>query len=429
VRNTQKDLQRVYGYTSGLCEICGAWKGAFGLEPTIQMYVDHTLEFLRAIRRVLRPDGVVFWNIGDAFAGSAQGWGDSGPNKWNRGSNERPKPVRSGYLPPKDLCLIPQRVAIAAQEDGWHVRADIIWNRKNCMPQSAEDRPTISHQYIWLLTKKARYYWDKEAAKEPQTGHAHSRGRELGDEDYQQARGTHIGFHHNHGTDLGGRNIRSVWEFTTEAFGQQMCLSCGVIFEGRQYRRFLLREREDHSKGRVCPCGASEWLSHFAVFPRELPRRCILAATSEKGNCSECGKPWVRVIQKPDMRERPNRSETSKSATLEVHLHNNWGKKRKAAGQEYQDWRDENPDITVGWKPQCECGASAEPATVMDICSGTGTTGVEAKSLGRKAILIDISGKYCRLSARRLEAVTLPLITSDSGRPVADAAPPALQLL
>lgn len=383
-RPIAKNVKVMPGQT---CLKCEAWKGPWGLEPTIQMYVDHTLEFLRCIRRVLRPDGVILWNVGDSYAGT------------------------QGGLPPKDLCLIPERVAIAAQNDGWRVRADIIWNRVNCMPQSAEDRPTISHQYIWLLTKNPIYYWDKEAVKEPQTGNAHSRGRELGDADYQEAKGAYIGFHHSTETDLGGRNIRSVWEFTTEAFGQQMCLSCGVIFEGRQYRRFPLRDRGDGSKGRVCPCGASDWLSHFAVFPRELPRRCILATTSEKGNCSKCGKPWVRTTKPSEKYSQVlgsgqgyhNHVDDLAMGMKGTRGDNKQNKMRDAGiyAAEYE---------TTGWKPQCECGAPAEPATVIDICSGTGTTGVEAKSLGRKAILIDISGKYCRLAIRRLEAVPLPLV-------------------
>ena len=155
------------------------WKGAYGLEPTPEMYIEHTIEILREIRRVLRKDGVVFWNIGDSYAsgkgtcfnpgggkGSFSGHGDrkdAGAYPLDRGNVGK---LREVGLKPKDLCLIPFRVAIAAQEDGWWVRSDIIWSKQNPMPESVTDRPTSSHEHILMLTKSARYYWDASAVRE-----------------------------------------------------------------------------------------------------------------------------------------------------------------------------------------------------------------------------------------------------------------------
>ena len=141
------------------CSLCGAWKGAYGLEPTPEMYVEHTIEILREIRRVLRKDGVVFWNIGDSYS--------SGGRRTNKpqtvaGGSEQGLPLdyspsrdmlEHPIIKPKDLCLIPFRVAIAAQEDGWVIRSIIIWSKPNPMPESVRDRPTESHEYIIMMTK------------------------------------------------------------------------------------------------------------------------------------------------------------------------------------------------------------------------------------------------------------------------------------
>jgi DNA modification methylase len=178
---------------------------------------------------------VVFWNIGDSYCGA---WGNYGhrPELDGTPSHQRQKNTiylkRGGWdnrrdrpassykqegLKPKDLCLIPFRVALAAQADGWWARSDIIWAKPNPMPESIRDRPTRSHEYILMLTKSARYYWNAAAVMEKAIG-ATSGG-------------------------AGKRNLRSVW-----------------TFPARPYR------------------GA-----HFAVFPLELPKRCIEAAT-RRGN-------------------------------------------------------------------------------------------------------------------------------------------------
>jgi len=241
---------------SGKQELEG-WTCAYGLEPTPELYVQHTIEILREIRRVLRKDGVVFWNIGDSYGsgkgtcfnpgggrGSFSGHGnrkDAGAYPLDRGNVSM---LKASGLKPKDLCLIPFRVALAAQEDGWWVRSVIIWSKTNPMPESVKDRPTESHEYILMLTKSARYYWDQDAVREPQTGTAHSRGTEANVEPYYEARGSYRRFRTPHTEVLGGRNIRSVWEFPTKP-------------------------------------GPGKEIRNFAVFPDKLPELCIKAASKE----------------------------------------------------------------------------------------------------------------------------------------------------
>jgi DNA modification methylase len=119
-----------------LCSICGAWRGNYGFEPTVALYVSHTLEILREIRRALKPSGVVFWNVGDKYVN-------------------------------KSLALVPDRVAVAAQDDGWFVRSEIVWIKPDAMPRSVKDRPTDAHERILMLTKSPRYYWNPDALREP----------------------------------------------------------------------------------------------------------------------------------------------------------------------------------------------------------------------------------------------------------------------
>lgn len=156
------------------CSICNAWKGSFGLEPTPELYVVHSIEILREIKRVLRPDGVVFWNVGDSYMSHAGdrnkvGGFQSNPDKDRADAESAMSMTKrtNKVLKDKDLCLIPFRVAIAAQEDGWWIRSVIIWNKPNPMPESVKDRPTDAYEHILMLTKSSRYYWDIESVREP----------------------------------------------------------------------------------------------------------------------------------------------------------------------------------------------------------------------------------------------------------------------
>ena len=161
------------------CSRCDAWRGSYGLEPLHDClgwatgsrcnacYVCHTLAFLDAIRRVLRGDGVVFWNLGDSYAGGGSPTPISDKSRLSNGRGVGGTKL-DGYvvgnggiapgLKPKDMVLIPQRIALAAQSAGWWMRSDIIWAKPNPMPESAADRPTSSYEHILMFSKQARYY-------------------------------------------------------------------------------------------------------------------------------------------------------------------------------------------------------------------------------------------------------------------------------
>ncbi len=148
-----------------------------GSEPTLQEHIAKIVEVFREVRRVLRKDGTLWLNYGDMWCSSDK-WGGGGKNSGKHvvaddGSvpswavRERKK--ASPGLKPKDLCMAPHRLAIALQDDGWWVRSDIIWHKPNPMPSSVTDRPTPSHEYVFLLSKSARYFYDAAAIAEPRT--------------------------------------------------------------------------------------------------------------------------------------------------------------------------------------------------------------------------------------------------------------------
>lgn len=250
----------------GICARCGTWKGAYGLEPTIEMYVDHTVQIMGELRRVLRPDGVLFWNVGDSYSNDSK-WGGSTGGKHAAGLHGQTGVGRnkvSSGLKPKDLCLIPARVALAAQADGWWVRSMIVWAKPNPMPESVTDRPTDAYEHIIMLTKSERYYWDTDAlAMEPsEASLSRLRQPNLESQDGSDrvpgktkgpmkacfgGRNKHAGYgnrKHSGREDEGnyienGVNVRNVWVFSPQPYKE----------------------------------------AHFATFPEELPLRCILAAS------------------------------------------------------------------------------------------------------------------------------------------------------
>jgi site-specific DNA-methyltransferase (cytosine-N4-specific) len=152
-----------------------------GLEPTLPQFLNRLRTVFAEARRVLSDDGVFWLNIGDGYTSGNRGW--RAPDKKNPARAMTIRPDTPEGLKPKDLHGIPWRLALALQEDGWYLRADIIWNKPNVQPESVRDRPTRAHEYLFMFTKSERYHYDREAILEPN-----------------------------------GRNCRSVWSINTQAF-------------------------------------------------------------------------------------------------------------------------------------------------------------------------------------------------------------------
>jgi DNA modification methylase len=364
------------------CAKCGARRidNQIGLEATPQEYVAKMVEVFREVRRVLRDDGVVFLNLGDSYAsgkgtcynpgGGADSMGqerkEAGAHPLDRGSITS---LRENSLKPKDLVGIPWRVAFALQEDDWWLRSDIIWAKPNPMPESVTDRPTKAHEYVFLLTKSARYFYDAEAIREPyeqssldrlaypftggNKGGANGSGRNWTVGEFDGGK-TKVEFNHS------GRNARTVWTIATQSYPE----------------------------------------AHFATFPEELPRRCILAGTSVHGCCPKCGAPWERVVEKGFAAhdgDTDSRYATGTTANRLALLR----QASRERGGEYV-----NGAITTGWRPTCAHDATPVPCTVLDPFAGSGTTLAVALQLGRHAIGIELNPAYVELAERRLAGVT-----------------------
>jgi DNA modification methylase len=193
--------------------------GQIGLEQTPDEYVTEMVAVFREVRRVLKDDGVLWLNLGDSYAGSGKGpAGNLGATHNERHLEHKHSAIVPDGLKPKDLVGIPWRVAFALQADGWWLRQDIIWHKPNPMPESVTDRCTKAHEYLFLLTKSAKYYFNHEAIKEPsaQLGKTNIRfgGNKYGDSDDPK----HATKSGNEYTDNGTRNRRSVWTIPTKPF-------------------------------------------------------------------------------------------------------------------------------------------------------------------------------------------------------------------
>lgn len=148
-------------------------QGQIGLEAALSQYLNRLVAVFNEARRVLRNDGVFWLNIGDGYTSGNRGW--RAPDKKNPARAMSVRPDTPEGLKPKDLIGVPWRLAFALQEDGWYLRSDIIWNKPNAMPESVKDRPTRSHEYIFMLTKSEKYFYDYEAASEMSGGKPRNR--------------------------------------------------------------------------------------------------------------------------------------------------------------------------------------------------------------------------------------------------------------
>ena len=340
------------------CGRCGAWRGQLGLEPTPGLYCQHIVEVCREVKRVLRDDGTFWLNLGDSYASNP------GDRRKVGGFQANPSPARAEAesamailkrgpgIKPKDLVGIPWTVAFALRDDGWYLRRDVIWEKPNPMPESCRDRPTSAHEYVFQLTKSPRYFYDQDAVREPHKAESLERvknrfytadqvpGRKVN----SRPNGDMSEFCHP-----AGRNLRSVWNKPTKPYPE----------------------------------------AHFATFPPELARRCIL--TSPTKVCKECGAGWERVVERPkppfdDTRTPGKHTPTSKT---------------KVPGWKMQEWLNANPPKTLGFRPSCDCDAGVDKAIILDPFMGSGTVALVAHENFRHYVGLEINPDYIPLSDKR----------------------------
>lgn len=334
--------------------------GQIGLEATPDAFIAKMVEVFREVRRVLSDDGTLWLNLGDSYTGGKQGRDDGGrssdtfaDNPYHDEVKPKQRPVPHGYKS-KDLLGIPWRVALALQADGWYLRSDIIWAKPNPMPESVRDRPTKAHEYVFLLAKSARYYYDAEAVREEATTPPGSNGN-FGNKNAEARCVASLtgnmapGVEYRTGTH---RNARSVWTITPRPF-----------------------------RG-----------AHFATFPLELPTRCIKAGASERGKCPECGAAWVRVVES----ERPTKTDRTEAYAV-----------ASGVGGSPQPFTRRTPaTTTTGWRPTCDHAHEPIPDTVLDPFAGAGTTAIAALKLGRSFVGCELNPAYREMALARIAKET-----------------------
>lgn len=252
--------------------------GQIGLEQTPEEFVAELVEVFREVRRVLRNDGTLWLNLGDSYAGSGKGQWNGGAadpkNNKTRGMKlETQRPSAIG-LKPKDLIGIPWRVAFALQADGWYLRQDIIWSKPNPMPESVTDRFTKSHEYIFLFSKSAQYYFDQEAILEEASASSFARLSHNIDQQKGSAR-AHDGGKINGNMKAVSRSKDTV----TSARSVDSRPHSLSKFEADNARNYPVRNKRSVWTVTTQPFKQA----HFATFPPALIEPCILAGCPEGG--------------------------------------------------------------------------------------------------------------------------------------------------
>lgn len=340
--------------------------GQIGLEVTPDEYIANLVEVFRECKRILRDDGTLWVNIGDSYTSMKSRYnqkaqnlngGKSQDNEFQGNKTDLYHHPELG-LKDKDLIGIPWMLAFALRADGWYLRQDIIWAKPNPMPESVKDRCTKSHEYIFLLSKSAKYYYDSEAIMErvenmgkprafskPGNGDRNDVGR------IYEPQST--------------RNKRDVWTVTTKPY-----------------------------KG-----------AHYATFNPDLIKPCILAGAPETC-CAKCGAPYVRVVNRVVGTSKPcPKTQDAHEARGGVGVP--VGTVGKSGGGRIDGYSE-----TLGFQPTCTCNAGTSSGIVFDPFVGSGTTVATAIQLGRKGIGLDLSFKYLQENAKvRVESAELPLLS------------------
>ncbi len=394
-----------------------------GSEPTPAEYVGSLVRVFRLVREAVADHGTVWLNVGDSYSGGTthfnDGLGALGSRYRGGGKKLGPKPERS---PPPgisagNLCLIPQRLAIALQDDGWLVRSVVVWHKKAPMPSSVAGwrwqrcrvkvkdggrggngrtrmlanetpanvsaqavaewsdcpgckkcephggyvlrkgswRPTSSWEPILMLAKSSSYFCDGEAVKTPAAAATIGRDKytRVIDDPDEQ-----FAVKHDHETLCdSGANLRDVWTIAAEP----------------------LKEK------------------HYAAFPTKLVENCLRAGTSAKGYCPGCGAPWVRVVEGGEPKRDWRETDTPRT------MPNGNSVRSEGVPSNVQD--QSRPTSTVGWRPSCRCpDHEPRPALVLDPFAGSGRTGITARRLGLHFVGVELNSEYADMATRLLVA-------------------------
>lgn len=361
-----------------------------GLEETPELYVENMVAIFTEVKRVLKKEGTLWLNLGDSYSGSTGKSGGEGLNTYTKESGATGSVMKKSNLDgykPKDLIGIPWMVAFALRSSGWYLRQDIIWHKPNPMPESVTDRCTKSHEYVFLLSKSVKYYYDADAIKttikdssvqrlkqniENQKGsdrvpgktngamkavrpHGIVRDRLLDYDSKEKAlrHGPGRGEYENE-KDLPGpddmANKKSVWTVTTRPYSE----------------------------------------AHFATFPERLIIDMIKAGCPEFV-CSKCGVAREMVVEKEFVGDSNKRKSPTGKDFGQPRINTNTGNGMIIAKEVSRQLSD------------CGCNAGFSPGIVLDPFMGAGTTALVARKLGRNYIGFEINPDYIKIANKRLK--------------------------
>ena len=369
--------------------------GQLGLEATPEEFVDKIVQIFTEVKRVLRDDGTLWLNLGDSYGGSGKGAATHPESnefykqRTNTGThNITIHNYKSDKIKPKDLIGVPWMVAFALRNAGWYLRQDIIWSKPNPMPESIKDRCIKAHEYIFLLSKSKKYYFDAEAIK-TDTKNPIDDQKRIVERQKDSNKNT-------------PDEIRNGIRVRKPAGWQSGSGSHGSFHDdGRakelEYADGLYIKANKRSVWTVNTKGYKE--AHFATYPEKLIVDCIKAGSSEYGCCSNCKTPYIRIIDKklvPTKKASYNSKVDERDFAADKL---DQGSNRMKDGHK-PGWAYESK--TLKWLPNCNCNASIEPCVVLDPFMGSGTTAVVARKLNRNYIGFEINPEYIEIAENRL---------------------------
>jgi len=389
-------------------------KGQLGLEGDPDEYIKKLVMIFRELKRILKKSGSLYLNLGDVYYS---------PNIVKEKSN---------WLQAKQLMQMPARIAIALQEDGWILRNDIIYHKRNYLPSSVKDRLTNTYEHIYFFVKDRKYFYDLDSIREPCTTIKTKGKTELKiinskrhDERAVLSRkqGLHTFYNHSkrglalnnplgknpgdiihtpEGNFLLGSTEYADWYFNKrqkgdwKSEGEKVRYVKGNKKDVEQYPHPYGSNPGDFWTMPVRPFHEA----HFAVYPEEICIRPIKASCPELV-CKKCGKPAMKKvtgkkgfgnsfnIRVRDMKTKPDK----------------WGCLCKATIKEKKEYDEKDYGSRITRREtfkKCDCNAGFEPGIVLDMFAGSGTTGVVARKLGRRYVLIDLKPEYCKMAKKRL---------------------------
>lgn len=325
--------------------------GQIGLEPTLGEHLQVMVSVFEEVWRVLKPAGTLWLNYGDCYATTPNGKSAAAykaEGNDDRTFRDKPFSTIGGVLKAKDLCMLPNRLAIALQEDGWYVRSEIIWHKPNPMPESVYDRPTSSHEKVWLLTKSEEYFYDHEAIREPVTGGTHN--RRPGPNSRQNVDRVPVSRKKSN-TGVGWGRLDKINPSESDRGRDRIGAKTVAPGQGIKNNSSFDAALDNHTSETrnarnvwsISPKAFSG--AHFATFPPALAERCIKAGTPKR-ICACCGS-------------------------------------------------------SDSCGPICEVFGT-EPGIVFDPFGGAGTVGLVAEELGLRSIMIELNPEYADIAIRRI---------------------------